>query len=118
MDDQVSWVLELAVKPGKLDEFRALMHEMVDSTRGEPGALSYEWFVSDDGAAVHIYERYADSAAAMAHLGTFGQTFAGRFLAAVDPTRFTVFGDPSDETRAVLDGFGATYMSDFGGFVR
>ncbi len=118
MDDQVSWLLELAVKDGKLDEFRAVVDEMVESTRTEPGALATSGSSADDGSAVHLYERYADSAATMTHLGTFGETFAARFLAAVDPTRFTVFGEPSDEARAVLDGFGATYMGDFGGFVR
>jgi len=118
MPDQVSWLLELAIKPGRLDDFKAVMEEMVESTRGEPGALSYEWFITDDGTAVHLYERYADSDAVMTHLGTFGEKFAGRFLGACDPTGFTVLGDPSAEARAVLDGFGAGYMGFLGGFVR
>jgi quinol monooxygenase YgiN len=53
MREEVSWLIELAVRPGRLDSFRALMHEMVQSTRSESGALSYEWFVNDDGSAVH-----------------------------------------------------------------
>jgi quinol monooxygenase YgiN len=118
MGDQVSWLLEVAVKPGQLEDFRALMHEMVESTQGAPGALSYEWFVSDDGGAVHLYERYADSAAVLTHLGAFGEKFAGRFLAAVDPTRFTVYGAPSAEAREALGGFGPTYLGPFGGFAR
>lgn len=118
MGDQVSWLLELVVKPGELDKFRALMHEMVGSTRAEPGALSYEWFVSEDGKVVQIYERYADSAAVLTHLRGFGDKFAERFLAMVEPTRFTVFGAPSDEAKAALDGFGATYLGPFGGFAR
>ena len=118
MGTQVSWLLEVAVKPGQLDTFRALMQEMVASTRAEPGALSYAWFVSDDGVVVHLYERYADSAATLTHVGTFGEKFAGRFLAAVDPTRFTVMGSPSDEVQAALSGFGPTCLRPFGGFVR
>jgi quinol monooxygenase YgiN len=118
MGDQVSWVLEVAVKPGQIETFRALMNEMVGSTRAEPGALIYEWFVSDDGSVVHLYERFADSAATLAHLGTFGEKFAGRFLAAVDPTRLTVMGSPNDEAKAALNGLGATYLGPFGGFAR
>ena len=118
MDKQVSWVIELAVKPGQLEAFRTLMQEMVESTRAEPGTLSYEWFVSADGGAVHIYERYVDSAATMTHLAGFGSKFAERFLALVSPTRFTVFGEPSDEARQALSGFGASFLSTFGGFVR
>jgi quinol monooxygenase YgiN len=118
MDGEVSWVLELGVKTGQLESFRSLMEEMVVSTRDEAGGLAYQWFVSDDGTAVHIYERYASSAAVMEHLQSFGAKFAERFLAAVDPTRFVVYGTPSDEVRAGLSAFGPTYLGPFGGFVR
>ena len=57
MGEQVSWQVVLAVKPGELDNFRALTREMVESTRDEPGVLSYERFVSADGRVVHAYER-------------------------------------------------------------
>ena len=118
MGDQVSWLVELAVKPGELDNFRALTGEMVEFARGEPGVLSYERFVSEDGKVVHVYERYSNSAAAVAHLRTFGNKFGGRFVGMVDRKRFTVFGTPSDELRGVLDGYGATYLGPFGGFSR
>jgi quinol monooxygenase YgiN len=118
MDNAVSWVIELAVKAGKLESFRSLMDEMVTSTRQEPGALAYEWFVTGDGTAVHIYERYASSAAVLEHLQNFGQKFAERFFGAVDATRFTVYGAPSDEAKQGLSGLNPTYLGPFGGFVR
>jgi quinol monooxygenase YgiN len=116
MGDQISWHVELAVKPGQLENFRALTREMVESTRDEPGVLNYDRFVSDDSKFVHVYERYTDSSAAVAHLGKFGKHFGERFLAMVDRTRFTVFGNPSDELRGLLDGFGVTYLRPFGDF--
>ena len=116
MGDLISWHVELAVKPGQLVNFRELTGEMVESTRAEPGVLSYQRFVSDDGRFVHAYERYANSTAAVAHLQKFGKQFSGRFLAMVDRTRFTVYGNPNDELRALLDGFGATYLRPFGDF--
>jgi len=116
MNGEIAWRVELAVKPGRLDPFRALTGEMVDFTRGESGVLSYQRFVSDDGTSVHIYERYADSAAALAHLRNFGKIFAKRFQELVERRRFTVFGDPSAELRALLDGLGATYLKAFGDF--
>jgi len=115
MSNQVSWQVELAVKPGELDNFRRLTEEMVKYTCGEPGVLSYERFVSDDGKVVHVYERYADSAAAVAHLRTFVRKFGGRFVGMVDRKRFTVYGTPSAELRGMLDEFGATYLEPFGG---
>jgi putative acetyltransferase len=114
MGDEVSWRVELAVKPGQLDNFRALTGEMVESALGEIGVLSYERFVSENGKVVHVHERYADSASALVHLRTFEKKFGGRFLSMVERTRFTVFGTPSDELRVVLDGFGATYLRPFG----
>ena len=118
MSKGVSWNLRLAVREGQLENFRSLMHEMVESTRQESGTLGYEWFLSEDGSTCHLHERYADSAAAMVHLGNFGTKFAERFLACVQPTEFTVYGDPSDDVRQVVAGFGAAHLGPFGGFSR
>jgi len=104
MERHVSWLLEVAVKPGQLDTFRVLMNELVESTRAEPGAEIYEWFVDDGGGVVHLHERHTDLAAALAHLGMFGEVFAGRFLVAAEPTRFTVMGSPNDEAKAAPGG--------------
>ena len=118
MSSTVSWNLQLAVQPGMLDDARALMNEMVEATRGESGTTGYEWFLSADGSHCHINERYADSEAALVHLGNFGQNFAERFLQCFAPTALTVYGEPSEEARAALDGFGAAYLGTFGGFSR
>ncbi len=119
MSDAVSWVLEVNVKDGQLDALKALAREMSEATQAdEPGASHYEWFADQDGNNVHIYERYADSAATMVHLGNFGAKFAERFLACVDPARLMVYGDPSAEVRDALAGFGAAHMTQFAGFAR
>ena len=95
MDGQVAWQVELVIKSGALDDFRALTGEMVETTCGEPRVLSYERFISADGTVVHVYERYVDSAAAVAHLRMFERQFGRRFVDLVDRTRFTVYGTPS-----------------------
>ncbi len=119
MSDAVSWVLELAVKDGQLDAFKALAQEMSEATQAdEPGATHYEWFIDADGKTIHIFERYADDAATMIHLGTFGAKFAERFLACVDPARLMVYGDPNAEVREALAGLGAAHMTQFAGFAR
>ncbi len=119
MSDNVHWVLEIEIKQGELDNFKALMIEMVEATRAnEPGTMNYEWFISDDAGSCHIYERYADSAATMIHLESFGQNFAERFMAAVTPTGLVVYGDPNDEVRAALSAFGPVHMAQIGGFAR
>ena len=77
MDDQVSWLLEMTVKPGELDNLKALIKEMVESTGAEPGALNYQWCISDDNTTVHNFDRYSDSAAAKTHLDGFLANYAG-----------------------------------------
>ena len=117
MSDNVFWVVELAIKPGQLDAFKALMNDMVAATQAnEPGALNYEWFISEDGTTCHIYERYADSAAVMAHMGNFA-SFGERWAAAVEITGMTLYGTPSDEVKAIMAGSGVL-MAPLGGFVR
>lgn len=117
MSGTVSWMLALKVNEGKLDEFRALMEEMVTATREESGTLMYEWFLGDDGAR-HLYERYTDDAATMVHRGNFGSKFAGRFLGCVTPTGFSVYRDPGAEVRQALGASGPDYLGPFGGFAR
>ena len=118
MSSSISWNIQMSVRDGRLNDARDLMREMVAATEQEPGAQVYEWFLSGDGKACHINERYADSAAVMAHLGVFGSKFAERFLACFEPTSLCVYGEPSAEARAALDGFGATYLGWLGGFKR
>jgi quinol monooxygenase YgiN len=117
-EDQISWVLQCDVKEGQLDAFNELMEEMVADTSEEPGALNYEWYIADDAGAVHLYERYVDSDAAIAHLDGFKEKWAGRFMGCVNVTRFTVYGNTSDAAREVMAPLGAKQLGRWGGFSR
>ena len=52
------------------------------------------------------------------HVNGFMEKWAGRFMERVDPTRFTVYGDPSEAARELLAAFGGTYLAPWGGFAR
>ena len=54
----------------------------------------------------------------MIHFATFGEKFAERIVATVEPTRFVVYGNPDETVRGVLAGFGAVHMEEIGGFAR
>jgi quinol monooxygenase YgiN len=121
MKGYVSWVNELAVKDGKLESFSELMEEMVSGASTEPGTLAYEWYISDDGATVHVVETYANSAAVVAHHVSEGfalHNWAGRFMDCVEVTRVVVYGNPNAAAREILDRLGATYCAAWGGFSR
>jgi quinol monooxygenase YgiN len=118
IEGQVSWVVECSIRDGQLDAFKALMDEMVAGTSGEPGTLNYEWFISDDDKTVHIYEKYADSAATVTHVNGFMEKWAQRFMGCVDVSRFTAYGNPDESAREIMAPFGGKQLSTWGGFAR
>jgi len=119
MTTHVSWLVEANIRPGKFEDFKTLMDEMVGATQqNEPKTMHYEWYISDDHSTCHIYERYEDSAAVLTHLASFGKNFAGRFLDCVEPVRLTVYGSPNQEAKDGLAGLGPVYMAQISGFAR
>ncbi len=118
-ENHVYWVLEAEVKEGKLDDLKSLAAEMIEATReNEPGALHYEFSLNEDETRCHLHERYADSAATLAHLQSFGQNFAPRFMDALNIKRFTVYGNPDETATKALGKLGVLFMTPLGGFVR
>jgi hypothetical protein len=106
----------LVVRPDDLNAFEVLTGEKVAAARDEEGVLAYQRFISHDPLTVYVYERYEHSGAAVAHLVKFAATFGERYGRSIERKRFLVFGNPSDDLRAMLDKFGATYHRPFGPF--
>ena len=117
MSDAVHWTLEVVVNDGQLGAFKALLGEMVASTKSEVNTLMYEWYFNEDESVCFINERYRDSAAAMTHLQAFGG-FAERFMASVKPKRLVVMGKPGGDVREALAGLDPDYYEMHAGFSR
>jgi quinol monooxygenase YgiN len=118
-NSEIFWVFELAIKPGRFEDLKILIADLVEATRrNEPGALNYEWAISDDRQVCHVYERYQDSATTIIHLESFRANFAARFTEVVKPTRVVVYGTPSDQVKEALAGLNPVYLAPFGGFRR
>jgi len=114
-----AWMLEMQVVEGREADTRALMSEMVAATQAnEPGTLNYEWSFSADGRLCHLYERYADSEAALIHNRTFEAKFAARFFELLKPTRFTFYGSPSREVVATAAALSPVVMHSAEGVTR
>ncbi|MEI9998442.1 MAG: antibiotic biosynthesis monooxygenase [Verrucomicrobiota bacterium] len=90
MSEQVYWLLETSIVPGKLEELRKLVDELVAATREETGVIDYLYHLSPDGTTLHIFERFKDSAATLVHMQTFGK-FAARFAAVEQGTKASVY---------------------------
>ena len=118
MRDDVYWVCVFKVKQERFSDFAAVVAPLVAATRKEPGALAYEYSVSEDRTTIHIIEHYRDSAAVVFHMTETFPPFAEAFGALATPDGFIVYGDPKPEARAFLDTQRAVYMSRFDGFTR
>jgi quinol monooxygenase YgiN len=114
---QIYWVITFTVD--EMDKFKPLVNKLVAATEKEPGAMQYEYTVGSDGKTVDIYERYADSKAAVTHLvDNFVPNFAKEFMALAKPQRFVVYGSASDDLKKTLADFHPAYMTSFDGFTR
>jgi quinol monooxygenase YgiN len=115
----VVWVFSVAIKGGQANALKALVREMSDACRAnEPETLIYEWTISEDGTTAQVHERYVDPEAALRHLASFNQDFAGRLMALVEPTGMTIYGNTSAALKKELAGAEPTYMTVIGGFIR
>jgi quinol monooxygenase YgiN len=115
--EQIYWVVTVTVD--QMDKFKPLIQKLVAATEKEPGALQYEYNVGEDQKTVDIYERYADTKAAMSHLGvTFGPNFSKDFFALAKPTRWVIYGTPSDDFKKANADFHPVYMTPFDGFIK
>jgi hypothetical protein len=89
----------------------------VAATEKESGTLQHEYAVGNDQRTVDIFERFANSRAAVDHAATFGQ-FSKEFMPLVKLVRFVVYGMPTDELKKALADFHPVYMTPFDGFTR
>jgi quinol monooxygenase YgiN len=115
----VHWKYEVTIKDGQLRNLKDLIAEMVERTGAdEPETLIYAWVVSEGGSVGQVYERYANSEAALTHLATFNQHFADRLGTMVDLARHTVYGHPSAALKQAIAGSKPIYFDNVAGFER
>jgi len=124
--ESIFFVVELEVGADRVEELRSILDEMAAITRrDEPSTLAYEWFLTEDRGACFIFERYADSEAAVKHSRTFPEELGRRAMAFL-PRRLTAYGAITDEIRtqriepllAALPEIDFVVLDPGGGFAR
>jgi quinol monooxygenase YgiN len=114
--EEVYWVFTVIVD--QMDKFQRLIPTLVAATKKEPGALQFEFNVGNDQKTVDIFERYADSKAALFHQTESFMPHSKEFFAVAKLTRWVIYGAPSDEFKKANEAFHPIYMTPFDGFVR
>lgn len=117
MNDEIYSLYHLSLEPTNFPAFKTLIEKIVDATSKEEDTLTYEYVASADLTSVHIIERYR-SIGVLPHVEKTFSPFAEEFLSLCTIEKLYVYGNPSSEIRAKLDGFGAIYLAPFAGFTR
>jgi len=112
MNKIVTFVVDLNIHEGKLDQFENIAQAMTAGTLEEAGALGYEWFMSADRKRCRLLETYADAKAVLAHCtGPVVGKLVAKMLETSSITGFEVYGDPGPEAAKILAGVGAEIFS-------
>jgi quinol monooxygenase YgiN len=114
--EQVYWVFTVTVD--QMDKFEPLIRKLVAAAEKEPGTLQFECNVGDDQKTVDLFERYADSTAALIHQRESFIPSSKEFFALAKPIRWVIYGAPSDEFKRANVEFHPIYKKPFDGFVR
>jgi len=120
MSNYIRTDVELSIKEGRLDDFKALISKMINNTaEKEPDALVYEWYVSEDGREGHLLETFTDSDAFILHLKNISP-FLDPLWGVSTLTGFKTFGNPSPELQQALASFplGIQYFTHTNGLTR
>lgn len=118
MTNNVFWVLKADVLDGQLDALKAIAPKFCEMTKTEPGSIAYEWSLSADEKTVHIYERYEDADAALAHFGNVGPVLPELMGVSIAPTVIECYGAASDAFKEALKDFPMVYFDQFDGFSK
>jgi quinol monooxygenase YgiN len=95
-----------------LDEFKKLIAQAIEDTRGEPDNLQYEWFFNEDQTKCIVRETYADSNALLTHIANMGSVL-GQMAEKGGGLEVEVFGSPSAELAETAAAFEASVYPFF-----
>lgn len=121
--EPIGWTVEFAIHPGKDDQFRAIVEELVDRLEAEePGTLMSQWFFAEDGRRCRVHVWCAGQAATIAHATGIGPAkYLPRLLELSSVERFDVLGTPNAELARILEAFPVTsrnpHVAGFGRWV-
>lgn len=103
MADNLLFLIESEILPGKEAELREVVTELAEHTAStEPGTLRYDWFINTETQTVRLVEEYESFDAAMFH-GENYRAFRIRLEDLRVVTSRTICGDVSGDAKAVLD---------------
>jgi quinol monooxygenase YgiN len=118
MSDHVVYVDRFQLREGKLEDFKRYATEMAElAETNEPGVVSFNYYVDEDGARGMAVFVFSDAQALDVHLDLAGSRFQEGYelLSATD---IELLGRPSDQAIELARSFNASLKTKLAGFSR
>ena len=119
---QIQVFYELNILPGKEDELKEIVKEMVASNANEePGTIVYNVYINPESTLLTYLETYSDSETGLFHCKRFADgEFILQILERTDGGRLCFYGNVSEEFKkwATDAGFEPEYFDHIDGYVR
>ena len=103
------WTIIGKVKDGELENMKKAIEVMVLTTRTEDGAISYDFWLSEDVTTLYVHERYKDSEVTLEHMKNVGNLLPA-FLGCVEMELITIIGNCSSELKQAWEAFDAKHV--------
>jgi hypothetical protein len=95
MSEPILYVDHSKIRPGRLDEVKRAIPELVGFVRDrEPRLISYGFYIDESSSAMTVVAVHPDSASLELHLEIGGPRFR-RFAEFIDLRLIEVYGEPS-----------------------
>ena len=114
---QTMLIVDIAIKPGRVDDFRAAAQALFERTQSEPGCLRYDFFISDDEKRNTNIEVFEGPEGFAAHMDNV-RDLVPALEDAVDILRIDVVGDDSEHVYELLAGNKLAHFTKLGGVTR
>lgn len=96
MPEPIIYIDRSEIRPGKLDEIKPAMDELVEFVEAEePQLLSYGFFLDEDEAQLAVVAIHPDAASLEFHMDIGGPRFRG-FAELLEMVSIDVYGEPSE----------------------
>ena len=110
-------IVDIAIKPGKAEGFKAAARALFERTQSEPGCFRYDYFISDDETRNTNIEVFDGPAGFAAHMDNVSDLVPA-LEAAADILRIDVVGQDSEQVYELLAGNKLTHFTKLGGVIR
>jgi quinol monooxygenase YgiN len=111
--EKIHIIARFKIHAGQLDKFKKGAEDCIASTKNEPGALLYDWFIDENELSCTVFETYKDSNAVLVHVGNVNEHLSK--LIEISDFVVEVFGNASFELQNALKEMNVTPVPFFGG---